>query len=94
MVSGHGDSAGAVGSGPGVRTSVFPALQVAPLMKLAVEASVSTVKLIRLPATAVDVALALTDSLLLLAVRAAARPSEVSAAAAVRTASTLVLTSR
>jgi hypothetical protein len=40
------------------------------------------------------VALAVTEVALLLAVRAAASPSAVSAAAAVRTASTLVLTAR
>ena len=68
--------------------------QVVALMKLAVEASDATVKLSRLPGTAVDVALAVTEVALLLAVRAAASPSAVSAAAAVRTASTLVLTAR
>ena len=51
-------------------------------------------KLSRLPVTAVDVALALTEVALLFAVRAAARPSAVSASAAVRTASTLELTAR
>src|SRR3712207_7255803 len=94
MVSGHCASAAVPSGLVAVRTGVLIDPQVTPLTKLAVEARDVTVKLSRLPGTAVDVALVLTDGALLLAVRAAARPSAGSAPPAVRPAATLVLTAR